>query len=510
MLEEAIKQQLKVYLDMLEQPILIQKSIGQDTASKEVDDLIESIASMSDKVHVEAVARDRTPSFTVSQLNQESRVAFAGIPLGHEFESLILALLQVSGRPPKISEQLKTSIQKIDQKLHFETYISMSCHNCPDVVQALNVMSILNPQISHTMIEGGSFKEEVATRSIMAVPTVYLNGEPFESGRMALEDILKKLGQKQDYTHLSQKEIFDVLVVGAGPAGASAAIYAARKGLKTGVVGGRVGGQIMDTLAIENFISVPYTEGPKLAHNLEAHMHEYGIDVMQPIQITDVYKEENLIKATVDENATLVAKTVIIATGAKWRQLGVPGEDAYRNKGVAYCPHCDGPLYKGKKIAVVGGGNSGVEAAIDLANIAEHITLLEFLPTLKADEVLQDKLKSLSNVTILTGVQVKAITGDQSVNGITYQDLNTKEEIHLPLAGIFVQIGLSPNTECLGEGIQKNRIGEIITDKKGATSLEGVFAAGDCTDTPYKQIIIAMGSGATASLSAFDYLIRTK
>lgn len=510
MLDKNIKQQLASYLEMLENDIVIKKNVGNDKISLEVNELIDEISSMSPKIHVEIATFDRTPSFSINRMHEDTGVTFAGVPLGHEFSSLVLALLQVSGRPPKIDESLIKSIKSIDRDLSFETYISLSCHNCPDVVQALNLMSILNPRITHTMIDGEPFQDEVESRNIMAVPTVFLNGEHFDSGRTSLEEILLKLGEKKDNTVLNDKEVFDVLVIGGGPSGSSAAIYSARKGLNTGIVVERFGGQVMDTMAIENFISVKYTEGPKLSRNLEEHVRNYDVDIISGESAKSLTKNGDFIEVALESNATLKSKTVIISTGAKWRELGVPGEEKFKNKGVAFCPHCDGPIYKGKDIAVVGGGNSGIEAAIDLANIVKHVTVLEFLPELKADAVLQEKLYSLSNVTVLKNVQVKEITGTNKVDGIIYIDRSTNEEKRINLEGIFIQIGLAPNTKWLSESLELNRIGEIVVDKKCATSLDGVFAAGDCTDSPYKQIIIAMGSGATASLSAFDYLIRNK
>lgn len=510
MLDKNIKQQLASYLEMLENDIVIKKNVGNDKISLEVNELIDEISSMSPKIHVEIATFDRTPSFSINRMHEDTGVTFAGVPLGHEFSSLVLALLQVSGRPPKIDESLIKSIKSIDRDLSFETYISLSCHNCPDVVQALNLMSILNPRITHTMIDGEPFQDEVESRNIMAVPTVFLNGEHFDSGRTSLEEILLKLGEKKDNTALNDKEVFDVLVIGGGPSGSSAAIYSARKGLNTGIVVERFGGQVMDTMAIENFISVKYTEGPKLSRNLEEHVRNYDVDIISGESAKSLTKNGDFIEVALESNATLKSKTVIISTGAKWRELGVPGEEKFKNKGVAFCPHCDGPIYKGKDIAVVGGGNSGIEAAIDLANIVKHVTVLEFLPELKADAVLQEKLYSLSNVTVLKNVQVKEITGTNKVDGIIYIDRSTNEEKRINLEGIFIQIGLAPNTKWLSESLELNRIGEIVVDKKCFTSLDGVFAAGDCTDSPYKQIIIAMGSGATASLSAFDYLIRNK
>jgi alkyl hydroperoxide reductase subunit F len=506
-LDADIKAQLAQYLQLMEGDILLKVSAGSDEVSRDMLALVDELAGMSPKIKVEKAQLERTPSFSVNRIGKDTGVTFAGVPLGHEFSSLVLALLQVSGRAPKVDQKVIDQIKKIKGKYHFESYISLSCHNCPDVVQALNVMSVLNPGISHTMIDGAAFKEEVESKDIMAVPTVYLNGEPFSSGRMTLEEILAKLGSAPDASEFTNKEPFDVLVIGGGPAGASAAIYAARKGIRTGIVAERFGGQIMDTLAIENFISVKYTEGPKLAASLEEHVKEYDIDVMN-LQRAKRLEKKDLIEVELENSAVLKSKTVILATGARWRNIGVPGEAEFKNKGVAYCPHCDGPLFEGKDVAVIGGGNSGVEAAIDLAGIVKHVTVLEFMPELKADAVLQERLYSLPNITVLKNVQTKKITGTDKVDGITYIDRETGEEHHIKLQGVFVQIGLVPNTDWLEGTVERNRFGEIIVDKRGATNIPGVFAAGDCTDSAYKQIIISMGSGATAALGAFDYLIR--
>ncbi|PJW13825.1 MULTISPECIES: alkyl hydroperoxide reductase subunit F [unclassified Geobacillus] len=507
LLDADIKAQLAQYLQLLENDIVLTVSAGDDPVSRDLLALIDELTAMSPKIKVEKAKLERTPSFSVNRVGENTGITFAGVPLGHEFTSLVLALLQASGRPPKVSQDVVDRIQQIRGKHHFETYVSLTCHNCPDVVQALNIMSVLNPDISHTMIDGAAFKEEAEQKGIMAVPTVFLNGKLFASGRMSIEDILAKLGSAPDASDFANKDPFDVLVVGGGPAGAAAAIYAARKGIRTGIVAERFGGQILDTLAIENFISVKYTEGPKLAASLEEHVKQYDVDVMSSQRAKRLEKKD-LIEVELENGAVLKSKTVIIATGARWRNLGVPGEDEFKNKGVAYCPHCDGPLFEGKHVAVIGGGNSGVEAAIDLAGIASHVTLLEFAPELKADAVLQNRLYSLPNVTVIKNAQTTEITGTDKVNGLTYIDRETGEEHHIELQGVFVQIGLVPNTEWLEGTVERNRFGEIIVDKRGATSLEGVFAAGDCTDSAYKQIIISMGSGATAALSAFDYLIR--
>ncbi|MEC1581703.1 alkyl hydroperoxide reductase subunit F [Bacillus subtilis] len=506
-LDANIKAQLNQYMQLIENDIVLKVSAGEDDISKDMLALVDELASMSSKISVEKAELNRTPSFSVNRVGEDTGVTFAGIPLGHEFTSLVLALLQVSGRPPKVDQKVIDQVKKISGEYHFESYISLTCHNCPDVVQALNMMSVLNPNITHTMIDGAAYKAEVESKNIMAVPTVYLNGESFGSGRMTLEEILAKMGSGTDASEFADKEPFDVLVVGGGPAGASAAIYTARKGIRTGVVAERFGGQVLDTMSIENFISVKATEGPKLAASLEEHVKEYDIDVMN-LQRAKRLEKKDLFELELENGAVLKSKTVILSTGARWRNVNVPGEQEFKNKGVAYCPHCDGPLFEGKDVAVIGGGNSGIEAAIDLAGIVNHVTVLEFAPELKADEVLQKRLYSLPNVTVVKNAQTKEITGDQSVNGITYVDRETGEEKHVELQGVFVQIGLVPNTEWLEGTVERNRIGEIIVDKHGATSVPGLFAAGDCTDSAYNQIIISMGSGATAALGAFDYLIR--
>ena len=507
-LDAEIKSQLTQYLQMLENDIVLKVSAGSDKVSDEMLALVDELAFLSPKISIEKVELTRTPSFSISRVGEdEASVTFAGIPLGHEFTSLVLALLQVSGRAPKVDQSIANQIKNIAGEYHFETYVSLTCHNCPDVVQALNIMSVLNPNITHTMIDGAAFKDEVESKDILAVPAVYLNGESFGNGRMTIEEIISKLGIGPDVEELSKKEPYDMLVIGGGPAGSSAAIYSARKGIRTGLVAERFGGQILDTLTIENFVSVKTTEGPKLAQALEEHVKEYDVDVMN-LQRVKRLEKKDLIEVELENGAVLESKAVIISTGARWRNINVPGEQEFKNKGVAYCPHCDGPLFEGKDVAVIGGGNSGIEAAIDLAGIVKHVTVLEFNAELKADDVLQKRLYSLPNVTVLTNTQTKEITGTDKVNGITYVNRETEEESHIELAGVFVQIGLVPNTDWLEGTLERNRIGEIIVDKRGATSIPGVFAAGDCTDSAHKQIIISMGSGATAALGAFDYLIR--
>ncbi len=517
-LNQEIKQQLEQYMALLEGPVVIKINAADDETSLEMKELVEEVASMSDYIRLEAADLPRTPSFSVNRPDEETGIIFAGVPLGHEFSSLVLALVQVSGRAPKEDEAVLAQARALKGTYNFETYVSLSCHNCPDVVQALNLLSLVNPNVTHTMIEGGAFKEEVEAKDILAVPAIYLNGEFFEGGRQTLSSILNKLKtvdgsqeteeDKDISGDIQERDPYDVLVIGGGPAGASAAIYAARKGIRTGIVAERFGGQVMDTMDIENFISVKKTQGPSLSASLEEHVLDYDVDVVKNLQATGLTPSD-MVEVELNNGAILKSRSVILATGAKWRHINVPGEAEFANKGVAYCPHCDGPMFEGKDVAVIGGGNSGIEAAIDLAGITKHVTVLEFLPELKADSVLQDKLFSLDNVTVHTNVATKEITGTSKVDGLTYTDRESGEEHHVDLSGVFVQIGLVPNTAWLEDTVDKNRFGEITVDKYGATSMEGVFAAGDCTDSAFKQIIISMGSGATAALGAFDYLIRS-
>jgi len=517
MLDANIKQQLQAYMEKLQQPIELVAAYDDSKKSQELRELLEEIEPLSDKIglRTETDENVRRPSFTINRVGTDIGVRFAGIPMGHEFTSLVLALLQVGGHPSKASQEVIEQIGSLDGEYEFETFFSLSCQNCPDVVQALNLMSIINPKIRHTAIDGALFQDEVEKKEIMAVPAVFMNGEPWGQGRMTLEEIVAKLDENagaKEAEKLSQKAPYEVLVIGGGPAGASAAIYAARKGIRTGIAAERFGGQVSDTMGIENLISVPYTEGPKLVAAMEQHVKEYDVDIMNmqraekliPAARTGGYHEIQLANG-----ASLKARSLVLSTGARWRQLGVPGEEEYRNKGVAYCPHCDGPLFKGKRVAVIGGGNSGVEAAIDLAGIVGHVTLLEFADEMRADEVLQKKLRSLTNVEILTSAQTTEITGEGGkVNGLTYRDRNSGDNHHVALEGVFVQIGLVPNTEWLKGDIELSQHGEIMVNERGETSIPGVFAAGDATTVPYKQIVISMGEGSKAALSAFDFLIR--
>lgn len=516
MLDANLKAQLKSYLERVTQPIEIVASLDDGAKSREMHDLLKEIASLSSQITLLDNGTDaRKPSFSLNRPGGDISLRFAGIPMGHEFTSLVLALLQVGGHPSKASPEVIEQIRSLTGEFNFETYFSLSCQNCPDVVQALNLMAVLNPNIRHVAIDGALFQDEVNDRQVMAVPSVYLNGVNFGQGRMGLEEILGKLDTgaiERQAEKISAKDAFDVLVIGGGPAGAAAAIYAARKGIRTGVAAERFGGQVLDTMAIENFISVQETEGPKLATALEEHVKQYDVDIMN-LQRADQLipgKAGELHEVKFASGASLKAKTLILATGARWREMNVPGEQEYRSRGVAYCPHCDGPLFKGKRVAVIGGGNSGVEAAIDLAGIVVHVTLLEFDTKLRADAVLQRKLNSLPNVTVITQAQTTEVTGDgQKVNGLRYKDRQSGDVHTVELEGIFVQIGLLPNTDWLKGTVELTPRGEIVVDARGETSIPGIFAAGDVTTVPYKQIVIAVGEGAKASLSAFDHLIRT-
>jgi len=514
-LDAGLKTQLAAYLQNIRQPITLVAALDDSPKAAEMKALLDDVAAASDKVTVTAGADGRTPSFAITRADDDVGVRFAGLPLGHEFTSLVLALLHVGGHPPRVEPEAVAQIKALEGEYVFETYFSQTCQNCPDVVQALNTMAALNSNIRHVAIDGALFQTEVEARQVMAVPTVLLNGQPFAQGRMSLEQILARLddgAEARAAEKIAAKDAFDVLVVGGGPAGAAAAVYAARKGVRTGVAAERFGGQVLDTLAIENFISVSHTEGPKVAAGLEAHVRDYDVDVMnlqKAVGLIPAPTPGGLIEVKLENGASLKSRTVVLAPGARWRTLNVPGEDAYRNKGVAYCPHCDGPLFKGRRVAVIGGGNSGVEAAIDLAGIVAHVTLIEFDSQLRADAVLQRKLASLPNVRVVTSALTTEVHGDgQRVTALSYRDRNHGTTHQVELEGVFVQIGLVPNTEWLKDSVALTPRGEIEVDDRGATSLPGVFAAGDATTTPFKQIVIAMGGGATAGLSAFDYLIR--
>ncbi len=514
MLDANMKQQLGTYLQNIVNPIEITVSSNGNAKSEELLELAREITELNSakiSMSVNENSASRAPQMTVGPQGGEARVHFAGIPMGHEFTSLVLALLQAGGHPSKAAQETLEQIKGLDTELNFEVYISLSCHNCPDVVQAVNLMAVLNPKVTATMIDGGLFPQEIEDRKIMGVPAVFLNGEHFGQGRMTLDEILNKVdtgAEAKQAAALAEKAPYDMLVVGGGPAGSAAAIYAARKGIRTGVVAERFGGQVADTMAIENFISVKATDGPKLVAGLEQHVLDYDVDLMKTQKAVRVEKKD-LIEVELENGAVLKSKSVVLATGARWREMNVPGEQEYKTKGVAYCPHCDGPLFKGKKTAVIGGGNSGIEAAIDLAGIVEHVTVLEFGDKLRADDVLVKKAESLPNVTIIKEAMTTEVLGNgEHVTGLQYTDRKTGESHKLDLAGIFVQIGLVPNSEFLKDTLELTDRGEIVIDTHGRTSMDGVFAAGDVTNVPFKQIIISMGAGATAALGAFDYLIR--
>jgi alkyl hydroperoxide reductase subunit F len=518
MLDNNLKTQLQTYLQNLTSAVELAVFLDSGVKSTELNALAQEIEQMSPFIRLVSLPaeNERTPSLLVRSVAQNTEIRFAGVPMGHEFTSLVLALLHSGGHPIKLEKEVIEQIAQLEGDYTFETYISLSCQNCPDVVQALNMMAAINPQIKHVMIDGSEFQEEVFSRDILSVPAVYLNGQSFAQGRMSVSDILTKVDSStstKQADKINQKEPFDLLVLGGGPAGAAAAVYSARKGIKTGVVADRFGGQVQDTMAIENFISVSSTQGPKLVASLEAHVSDYDVDVMKGQKVSNVIESEvagGLLKVELESGASLYTRSAVIATGARWREINVPGEQEYKGKGVAYCPHCDGPLFKGKSVAVIGGGNSGIEAAIDLAGIVEHVTLLEFDAALRADAILQNKANSMSNINIITHAQTTKVLGNNKhVTGLKYLCREENVEKQLDLAGVFVQIGLVPNSQFLEDSIDLTPRGEIITSKNGETNVAGVFAAGDVTDSHYKQIIIAMGSGATAALGAFDYLIRT-
>jgi len=517
MLTNEMKPQLQSLLENVPGKVVLQLTLGNDSESEQLADLAQQLAVLSDKVilDINTGVAARKPTLQIASQERSTSISFAGVPNGHEFTSLVLALLHSAGHPPRVEAELQEQIKLLQGEYDFEIYVSLSCQTCPDVVQALNTMAALNPNIRTVMIDGALFPEEIAARNILAVPTVYLNGKQFSQGRIAIADILRKLdanSHKLASAALNDKAPFDMLIVGGGPAGAASAIYAARKGLRTGIVAENFGGQVLDTMGIENFISVKATEGPKLVASLEEHVKDYAVDVMSAQRVNKVGAKDTqgLFPVQLESGATLYARSIVVATGARWRQINVPGEMEYKGRGVAYCPHCDGPLFKGKRVAVIGGGNSGIEAAIDLAGLVEHVTVLEFASTLRADDVLLRKARSMPNVTIVTDAQTTRIEGDGSkVNALHYLDRNSKQEHKVELAGVFVQIGLVPNSDPVKELLELTRSGEVVAGAKGETSVAGVFAAGDVSNTPFKQIIIAMGSGATAALGAFEYLMHS-
>ncbi|GAA4699604.1 alkyl hydroperoxide reductase subunit F [Nocardioides conyzicola] len=518
MLDDSVRSQLTSYLDLLVTPVIITTVLDESDSSHQVRELLAHFGAHPLIQLSESDPRDeaRVPSFSVAAADAPARVEFAGLPLGHEFSSLVLCVLQAGGVAVKGEQSLLDAAVGLAGPLHFETYFSQSCQNCPEVVQALNALAVLNTNVTHTAIDGGTFPTEVETRGVLSVPSVYLNGEVFAQGRMGLAEIVRRLDvafPDQVPEAFNEGGHYDVLVVGGGPAGATAAVYAARKGLRTAIVAEHLGGQVLDTASIENFTSVRHTEGTQFARELEEQVRSYEIDVALGHRVTALTTSTDTnvdaISVLLEGGTRLTSRTVVIATGARWRTLGVPGEDAYRNRGVSNCPHCDGPLFAGKDVAVVGGGNSGVEAAIDLSMVARSVTLLEYAERLSADRVLVEAAMARPNVTIVTAAQVTGVVGDeQRVTGIAWTPTDVDDRRIVDIDGVFVQIGLLPNTEWLTEEVGLNTSGEVVVDRHGRTTMAGVFAAGDCTDNPYKQIVTAAGDGARASIAAFEYLVR--
>lgn len=515
MLTNEILQALKGYAANMQKTVTFVLQSGSHSKRDELVKFLSDIAGVSDNLAFEE--RDlggtlRSPiSFLLEADGEDTGIRFSGIPAGHEFNSLVLAFLHASGTDIKLDESLQRMVANVQGKLHFEVFISLSCHNCPDVVQALNQFALLSPNITAEMIDGGLYQDLVNQRDIQGVPSVYLNGELFANGKVTAAELIDKLmAYEPTIAQAGAGEklpLQDVTVIGGGPAGVSAAIYSARKGLKVTLIADRIGGQVKDTMDIENLISVKKTTGPELSGALLAHMNEYDVTVKEHLKVARVEKGE--IKTVVlSSGEEIDTKTIIVATGAKWRELGVPGEKENVGNGVAYCPHCDGPFFKGKDVAVIGGGNSGIEAALDLAGIVKSVTVFEFMPELKADKVLVDKAEEKANVTIQRNVatrEIKATNG--KVSAIEFMDRATEEVKELPLEGVFVQIGLVPNSEFLGDLVARTRFGEIEINEKCQTSQEGIYAAGDVTTVPYKQIVISMGEGSKASLAAFEYLM---
>lgn len=487
---------------------------GEHSKRAELVKFLTEFCSASDKLHFEErdVASLRSAmSFFLEVDGADSGVSFSGIPGGHEFNSLVLAILNAAGTPIKLDDSIQNIVKNVQTELKFETYIGLSCHNCPDVVQSLNQFSLLNDQVSNEMIDGALYPELVENNNIQGVPTVFLNGEVFATGKIDTAQLLEKLMEKYpNVAKSTPKEslpLQDVTVIGGGPAGVSAAIYSARKGLKVTMIADRFGGQVKDTMGIENLISVPKTTGPELTNNLMAHLQDYEVNKREHLRVEKV-ESGNIKTVTLSSGEEIKTKSLIVATGAKWRELGVPGEKENIGNGVAYCPHCDGPFFKGKDVAVIGGGNSGIEAALDLAGIVKSVTVFEFMPTLKADQVLIEQAAKRDNITILKNVATNQILAENGkVSAIEYTDRATEEVKTLELAGIFVQIGLVPNSQFIEGVVDTTQYGEIIINEKGQTSAAGIFAAGDVTTVPYKQIVVAMGEGSKASLAAFDYLI---
>ena len=513
MLTDEIKETLAGYAEGMDKLVSVVLNLGEHEKRQELVEFIESVAEVTDSIEFIERTLDgtvRSPiTFTIEANGEPTGIYFSGIPSGHEFNSFILAILQSGGVEIKLEERIKQIIAKITEQLDFETFVSLSCHNCPEVVQTLNQFSLLNSNISSEMIDGGLFQEEIENKGIQGVPSVFLNGELFAAGRVNISTLIEKISNFEiDDPEQIKDEIptQDIVVIGGGPAGISSAIYAARKGFIVTIVTNNIGGQLKDTLGIENFISISKTTGLELTSNLKSHMNEYSIAVKEHIDV--VRLEEGTLKNVILSSGEIICtRTIIIATGANWKKLGVPGETENIGNGVAYCPHCDGPFYKGKDVAVIGGGNSGVEAALDLCNIVNSVTLVEFLPELKADQILIDQLDNRENISVVLNAKTNTILSEKGrVTGLEYEKRDTYDKNVLEVSGIFVQIGLVPNSDIFEGLIDLNEYGEIIVDEFCNTSVEGIYACGDVTTIPYKQIIMAMGEGSKAAITASDFL----
>jgi alkyl hydroperoxide reductase subunit F len=513
MFDEELKEQLRGYFTRIVKPVQLQMHTGEHESRHELKQMLSEVAALSDWIELtEKTDDDVSPvSFDVLSEGKPTGIRFSGIPGGHEFSSLILAILQAGGSPVRLDEGLQNLVRGLEGQMHFQTVVSLSCHNCPDVVQTLNSFALLNPRITHEMIDGALFPEFVEKHGIQGVPAVFLNGEPFANGKIDAGQIIDRIIKKNASSlkvHESDR-LYDVAIVGAGPAGVAAAIYSARKGLAVTVIAERIGGQVKDTMGIENLITTSYTTGPELTATLGSLLRSHEVDVREHLRVDHIENGDAYKTIVLNTSERIRSRTVILATGAKWRELNVPGEKEFLGRGVAYCPHCDGPFFKGKDVAVIGGGNSGVEAALDLAGIVRSVKLFEFTDRLNADEVLIRRLKETPNIEAAVNAQVTEVLHDgEKVTGIRYINRTTGEEIEYPLDGIFIQIGLIPGTDFVRGLVECNRYGEIIVDTHGRTSVPGIFAAGDATTVPYKQIVIALGDGAKAAITAFEYLLK--
>jgi len=524
MIDQSLLDAIKSYSENMTRPITFVLGSGEHSKRAELIDFLTKIAGTTDKINFDATANDDSLPSPISFAVRghaddaliDTGIVFSGIPGGHEFTSLILAILQAGGHTLKLDEGIQKLVKRFNKPLQFQTYVSLSCHSCPDVVQALNQFALLNDDISNEMIDGALFQEQVDANNIQGVPAVFLNGKPFANGKIDTGKLIEKLQEQfpdllsdADEDDAEQLEQQDVTIIGAGPAGVAAAIYTARKGLKVTMVADRIGGQVKDTQDIENLISVPLTNGTELSNNFVKHLHEYNITLKEHVSVKEIGEtEDENYRIHLNTGETFETRSIILATGAQWRKLGVPGEEENIGKGVAFCAHCDGPFFKGKDVSVVGGGNSGIEAAIDLSGIVKHVTVFEFADDLKADQVLINKAKEKANIDIITSAATKEIKAtDGKVSSVVYEDRNSGETKEVDLAAVFVQIGLVPNTEFVKGFVDLNRFGEIEIDERCRTDRKGIFACGDVTTVPFKQINIAMGEGSKAALAAFEYLV---